>query len=120
MRVLEKRMRVLALLGTAAIWLVLSAVLLEVAGGRRLGTVGLIIVSLALLASAVPAWCFLARRLGYEWTAGLLMLFPVLNLFVLLSWAFWESPHERELRVLRARNESRDQPFPQHQAIADE
>jgi predicted membrane channel-forming protein YqfA (hemolysin III family) len=44
----------------------------------------------------------LARRLGYEGTTGLLMMFPVVNYIVLAVWAFCESPNERKIRELQS------------------
>jgi hypothetical protein len=45
----------------------------------------------------------LAKRLGYDGAAGLLMIFPVVAYVVLAVWAFIESPNERKIRELRRR-----------------
>jgi len=58
--------------------------------------------SLVIAIVSVPAWCMLAKRLGYDAMAGLLMLIPVANLFVFFYWAFTESPTERKLRSIKA------------------
>jgi hypothetical protein len=45
----------------------------------------------------------LAKRLGYDGVAGLLMLLPIVAYVVLAVWAFTESPNERKIRDLRKR-----------------
>lgn len=52
----------------------------------------------ALSITFIIACCYLAKRLGYEMTSGLLLLIPIINLLVFFSWAFRESPNERKLQ----------------------
>jgi drug/metabolite transporter (DMT)-like permease len=54
--------------------------------------------------ASIIAWCQIAKRLGYDLYAGLLMLIPVANLCVFFYWAFRESPNERRIRTLKDAN----------------
>ena len=58
----------------------------------------------ALAVASIIAWCQIAKRLGYDLYAGLLMLIPVVNLVVFFYGAFWESPNERRIRMLKDTN----------------
>lgn len=57
----------------------------------------------ALSITFIIACCYLAKRLGYEMSSGLLLLVPIVNLVVFFSWAFRESPNERKLRQTQQR-----------------
>lgn len=56
---------------------------------------------IALVVTSIIACCHLAKRLGYDLYAGLLLLIPGINVFVFFLWAFKESPNERKLLRLR-------------------
>lgn len=58
----------------------------------------------ALAVVSIIAWCQIAKRLGYDLYAGLLMLIPVVNLLVFFYWAFRESPNERRIQSLKDTN----------------
>jgi len=81
-------------------------------------------IAFALLASLVAlsvggivACCALAKRLGYDPYAGLLLLLPGVNVFVFFMWAFRESPNERRLQRLKAQQNRAESAarFPQPQ-----
>ncbi|MCS7468719.1 hypothetical protein NZK35_18860 [Stieleria sp. ICT_E10.1] len=80
--------------------------------------IGLVVAILVLSATGilavtlVIACCQLAKRLGYEQSAGLLMLIPAVNLIVFFVWAFTESPNEKKIsRLKRAQKSSSTAPF---------
>jgi hypothetical protein len=54
--------------------------------------------------ASIIAWCQIAKRLGYDLYAGLLMPIPVVKLWVFFFWAFRESPNERRIRSLKDTN----------------
>ena len=60
--------------------------------------------SVVIIALLAITWCKIAKRLGYASLTGLLMLIPVLNLGVLLYWAFSESPNEQIIRSLKSQS----------------
>lgn len=65
-----------------------------------------------LAVALVIACCQFAKRLGYEQSAGLLLLIPAVNLIVFLVWAFTESPNEKKIAKLkRAQNAASPQLF---------
>ena len=59
----------------------------------------MLIVGLVVLVTV--AWCKIAKRLGYDSSAGFLMIIPIVGHITLLVWAFNESPNERKLRLLQ-------------------
>ena len=69
--------------------------------------IGLVVAILVLSATGILAvtliiaCCQLAKRLGSEQSAGLLLLIPGVNLIVLFAWAFTESPNERKISQLK-------------------
>ena len=73
------------------------------------GLVGFVIVlagTSALGITSIVACCYLGKRLGYDPYAGLLLLFPPINVFVFFYWAFKESPNEQRLRLYLGRKEA--------------
>lgn len=71
--------------------------LIDAVAGLFLG-VAMIAGASALSITFIIACCYLAKRLGYEMSSGLLLLIPVVNLVIFFGWAFRESPNERKLR----------------------
>lgn len=71
--------------------------LIDAVAGLFLG-VTLLASAAGLSITFIIACCYLAKRLEYEMTSGLLLLIPVVNLVVFFRWAFRESPNERKLR----------------------
>ena len=63
-------------------------------------------VILSLFVLYAIAWCKIAERLGYGYSAGFLMIIPLVGQITLLIWAFNECPNERKIRRLElARSE---------------
>lgn len=80
--------------------------------------IGLVVAILVLSATGilavtmVIACCQLAKRLGYDPIAGLLLLIPLVNFVVFFQWAFTESPNEKKMSKLkRAQKSSSTKPF---------
>jgi ATP/ADP translocase len=59
-----------------------------------------------LMVTFVIACCQLAKRLGHEQSAGLLLLIPLVNLVVFFLWAFTESPNEKRIARLKRTQKS--------------
>ena len=84
--------------------------------------IGLVVAILVLSANGILAvtliiaWCHLAKGLGYEQSAGLLLLIPLINLVVLFLWAFTESPNEMKISKLKRTQKSTSTPILSHGA----
>ena len=59
-------------------------------------------VILSLFVLYAIAWCKIAERLGYGYSAGFLMIIPLVGQITLLIWAFNECPNERKIRRLQS------------------
>lgn len=60
-----------------------------------------VLVALALLAFSIWIYWRIATKAGYQGALSLLMLIPLVNLIILLIFAFTEWPIETELKSLR-------------------
>ena len=77
-----------------------------------MGSIGLpelIIIFVVCLAFILP-WWKIFQRSGHPGALSLLMLVPVVNLVIILWFAFAEWPIERELKALRNRGVSTPRP----------
>jgi carbon starvation protein CstA len=67
-----------------------------------------ILVSLIITAVMAWAYCRIFAKAGYPWALGLLMLVPIANIVMPLVLAFGDWPIQRELRLLRQRQNKTD------------
>jgi hypothetical protein len=70
---------------------------------------GPMVVGLLLLVFLVWIWATIFKKAGYSWAMALLMLVPLVNLFVLIYFAWAEWPLEAELARCKPQDE-RDRP----------
>ena len=64
--------------------------------------IGLLVVYVALVVFCVYLYCRVARKAGWSSWARILVLVPIVNIIVMLYFAFAEWPIARENKMLRA------------------
>jgi len=67
-----------------------------------------LLISVAITALMVVAYCKIFKKTGYHWAFGLLILVPIANVVIPLVLGFIEWPIEKKLRHLEKQSETKE------------